>query len=80
MQLTRRLEGSSKKYPFRGAVSKIGRVGFSWPLPSLLSRQSPEIYRHVMKVLARRLRDTNYAQLVGQFTDIVFDVAAGGGN
>jgi hypothetical protein len=23
---------------------------------SLLSRQSPEIYRHVMKVLARRLR------------------------
>jgi CRP-like cAMP-binding protein len=47
---------------------------------SLLSRQSPEIYRHVMKVLARRLRDTNNAQLVGQFTDIVFDVAAGGGN
>ena len=28
----------------------------------------------------RRLRDTNNAQLVGQFTDIVFDVAAGGGN
>jgi hypothetical protein len=33
-----------------------------------------------MKVLARRLRDTNNAQLVWQFTDIVFDVAAGGGN
>ena len=32
-----------------------------------------------MKMLARRLRDTNTAQLVGQFTDIVFDVAAGGG-
>jgi len=45
-----------------------------------MSRQSPEIYRHVMKVLARRLRDTNNAQLVGQFTDILFDVAAGGGN
>ena len=52
----------------------------SGPLLSLLSRQSPEIYRHVMKVLARRLRDTNNAQLVGQFPDIVFDVAAGGGN
>ena len=45
-----------------------------------IAKSSPEIYRHVMKVLARRLRDTNNAQLVGQFTDIVFDVAAGGGN
>jgi CRP-like cAMP-binding protein len=67
-----------RNIPFVEQYRKSGV--FDWPLLSLMSRQSPEIYRHVMKVLARRLRDTNNAQLVGQFTDIVFDVAAGGGN
>jgi CRP-like cAMP-binding protein len=41
-----------------------------------IGKSRPEIYRHVMKVLARRLRDTNNALAASSFLSVKGRVAA----